>query len=190
MCVEHDNTPTAVLGGKPSPEETSVLSVSCKDLLMNSHLRSLTNWTPVTHWAPPPPPEHQHLQLLSEMVSDAVQSQRLLKLQLSGSATTTSTTPNHHLHYLHYLKPTPPPPQTTTSITSNQYLHLHHLKLHLYHLHHLRPIPYQHHHQPHVHKDHYLHQNHHLHYHHCYHLHHLKPLPSTAAAPLSSPLSP
>lgn len=47
MCVDHDNTRTAVLAGRLSPEETSALSVSAKDLLIC--IKWLNNWTPVTH---------------------------------------------------------------------------------------------------------------------------------------------
>lgn len=38
MCVEHDNTRTAVLDGKHSLGETSVLSVSVKDLFIYKYI--------------------------------------------------------------------------------------------------------------------------------------------------------
>lgn len=66
MCVEHDNTPTAVLDGKLSLEETSVLSVSFKDLLIYC-TEQISYRLNITH-------SRQHLPLLIEMESEAVQS--------------------------------------------------------------------------------------------------------------------
>lgn len=42
MCVEHDNTCSAVLDGKHWQEETSVLSVSVKDLFMDKYINQMT----------------------------------------------------------------------------------------------------------------------------------------------------
>lgn len=111
MCVGRDNTPTAVLDGRPLPEETSVLSVSftirSSTVLLQRLDLHYTGCTNTSHW-------HWVLR--------------------TSTSTSTFTTLNHNHVYHHHLKPlpapTPPPSQPQTTITSN-----------LYHLHNLKPQP-------------------------------------------------